>query len=639
MKRCTLCSSEVLRLAVFCQNCQHPNSPDFESLIHKKLNDRFLIYRYLSEGGLSTVFAAIDLQHDVPVVVKISDPRHLLQTEFNSQSELEDAQQYWKEINNRMKREVTELMNIIHPNIVKVYSSDAISGDLRYVVMELLHGRTLREELNRTGKLPHLEAGKIAAQIAEGLKLIHSRGIIHRDLTPRNIFLCTSAETPAVKLIDFGIARFPKSAGAGTYTQHAIMAGTPGYASPEQSQNLVVDHRADIYSLGVTLYEMVTGKKPFAGRSATEIALKQLRGEPVRPRDLVPELPLQFEALILRAMAREPNTRHSSIEEFASELRSINSRLEIPLQQMIENPEPSGSQVFRVLAANAAPEAAPQIAQSINTIEFETTDQPQPKFFRRVALIATVLLASLATFGWYFQPVAPTPISNENNSLPIASATPMTAATLRPDVVAPRRTSQPKQVTVAENFEKPIAMLATLVEAIRPKSIKPESAKAVSPSVAKSIPPPTSVEIPKQTPTFPEPTPRPAPTPVVMETKAPPSINNSNNNSKDNSGWKRPEQSQRQMETLPPPEPKVFSWQGRVYGVREITLDMPGTPGTVDIPTAFRKRIGIIEPPSPANKWRKLVLRVFGDGDVSFVIRWQPRIDLHAKRQELVRWN
>ncbi len=632
MKRCTRCSSEVLRLAVFCQNCQHPNSPDFESLIHKTLNERFLIYRYLSEGGLSTVFAAIDLHHDIPVVVKISDPRHLIQTEFNSTSELADAQQYWTEMNDRMKREVAALMNINHPNIVKVYSSDAISDDLRYVVMELLHGRTLRDELNAKGKLSYLEAGKIAAEVAQGLKLIHSRGIIHRDLTPRNIFLCDedSRDNPAVKLIDFGIARFPKSAGVRTFTQHAIMAGTPGYASPEQSQNLIVDHRADIYSLGVTLYEMVTGQKPFAGRSATEIALKQLRGEPVRPRELVPDLPLQFEALILRAIAREPNTRHSSIEELSAELRAITSRVEIPVINSIETKEPSGTAVFQLLTTGSTPEPIPEILPIINADEVEKSAPPQPKFFSRVAAIVFFLLTSIAAVAWYLQP-APASIAMIENSL---SPTPTVTPTLRPDVVAPRRSAPIKPAAVSENIEKPLSILATFAEAIRPKIQKPiveKSSPRLIPKPAPPVTPTIRAEIPKPLPSIPEPTPRPAPTPVIVEAKTSPPL--------DNSGWKRQEQAPRQVEIIPPAEPKVFSWQGQVNGTREITMEMPGTPGSVDIPQPFRKRIGIIEPPSPSNKWRKLVLRVFGDGDVSFVVRWMPRLDLNTKRQELVRWN
>ena len=629
MKRCTRCSSEVLRLAVFCQNCQHPNSPDLESLIHKTLNDRFLIYRYLSEGGLSTVFAAIDLLHDTPIVVKVSDPRHLIQTEFNSPSELADAQQYWLEMNDRMKREVAALMNINHPNIVKVYSSDAISDDLRYVVMELLHGRTLRDELNSKNRLPYLEAGKIAAEVAQGLKLIHSRGIIHRDLTPRNIFLCDghTNKTPAVKLIDFGIARFPKAAGVQTYTQHAIMAGTPGYASPEQSQNLIVDHRADIYSLGITLYEMVTGQKPFAGRSATEIALKQLRGEPMRPRDLVPDLPLQFEALILRAMAREPNTRHSNIEEFYAELSTLTSRLEIPVVKAFNMPEPSGTEVFRLLTAPSSPELLPESSPTIiDPIQLEPA--PRPKFFRRVAASVIFLLASFATLAWFLHPVTPPASLLESSSSPVPTMTP----TLRPDVIAPRRSSPLKQLAVAENIEKPSSILATLVKAIRPKTEKIAQAKPTPTIISKPIIIPDRTESSKPILlSIPEPTPRPAPTPVVLEARATPSA--------DNSGWKRQDQPQQQSVTVPTPETKAFSWQGRVNGVREITLDMPGTPGSVDIPSTFRKRIGIIEPPSPSNKWRKLVLRVFGDGDVSFVVRWMPRLDLNPKRQELVRWN
>jgi hypothetical protein len=213
----------------------------------------------------------------------------------------------------------------------------------------------------------------------------------------------------------------------------------------------------------------------------------------------------------------------------------------------------------------------------------------------------------------------------------ISSPAPTMTPTLRPDVIAPRRSAPLKQVAVAENVEKPSSVLATLVAAIRPKIEKPVMAKPAPTIISKLIVMPAQTEIPKQFPAIPEPAPRPAPTPVILEARTIPPV--------DNSGWKRQDQPQRPSVTVPIPEPKVFSWQGRVNGIREITLDMPGTPGSVDIPPTFRKRIGIIEPPSPSNKWRKLVLRVFGDGDVSFVVRWMPRLDLNPKRQELVRWN
>ena len=480
MPRCVRCANEMPALTVFCPRCQHPHEPDFKQLINHILNQRFQLYRPLGEGGLSTVFAAIDLQTDHTVVVKVSDPRHLTQTNFNSDAERLEARQYWAEMTERMQREVAALTHIQHPNIVRVLAAGTISADLSYVVMELLRGKTLREEMNVRSPLPVREAIAIATEVATALGVIHAQGIVHRDLTPRNIFLLqkdeggrmkdeftnpTSSFIPHpssfVKLIDFGIAKFPKLPGAQTYTQHAVMAGTPGYASPEQFQNLAVDQRADIYSLGVMLYEMVTGEKPFTGRSATEIALKQIRDEAMRPRMLVPDLPIRLEALILRALAKDPAVRQQSAEELATELKTISARIEIPLRAPLPAPlvvaaEPSGTEVFTLLSDLAAkPEPplarpAPPVEKVVSLPRTELPEMklalPPPRRHRTLLIAAGLaLLFVLATWLW----------ARQNTALPsqaLASATPALprsaspTPTLRPDVTAPRNSELPRRL-------------------------------------------------------------------------------------------------------------------------------------------------------------------------------------------------
>ncbi|HEX4950336.1 MAG TPA: protein kinase [Blastocatellia bacterium] len=695
MTRCVRCSGEMPVLMVFCPTCQHPNEPDFRHLIHQTLGNRFQLYRQLGEGGLSTIFAAIDLQTDKTVVVKVSDPRHLTQTNYSSAAERLEARQYWSEMTERMQREVAALTNVHHPNIVRVFAAGAISADLSYVVMELLRGKTLRDELNVRGRLPINEAVVLAADVAAALSVVHARGIVHRDLTPRNIFLCEetldfglpiSASSPntrstimgsqpdiqnpkskIVKLIDFGIAKFPKQPGAQTYTQHAVMAGTPGYASPEQFQNLTVDHRADIYSLGVVLYEMVTGEKPFVGRSATEIAVKQLRDDPVRPRALVPELPQRLEALILRALAKDPAVRQQSADELAAELKTISSRVEVPLAapalppvNVAAMPDPSGSQVFRLLSDLVAKdEAPPEKSPTVEPITVSETiapaplpeitfTLPQPRR-HRVLLVAACLafLFVIATWAMWLgggrkafpiQIAAPTPSAN-TTAQPIP--------TLRPDVTAPRTPARVVLTRPSDNETSPEKAVVTTVSAPSKSSIAIVPVSKTPAGLPRPVFSPTPVvvaaRIPAPSVTPPpvkvEPTPSPAPPPVRAEPIDEPVRS-------DNDGWRRepvrPTPSRpndsvqpRPTATPAPVEPRLISWRGPVYGTREITLEMPGVPGMVDIPRDYRKKVGVIEPPSPSNGWRRTVLRVFGNGDVSLIIRWLPHREIH--RQEWVR--
>ncbi len=695
MNRCVRCAGDLPALTVFCPNCQHPNEPDFRHLINQTLGNQFQLYRQLGEGGLSTIFAAIDLHTDKTVVVKVSDPRHLTQTSYNSAAERLEARQYWTEMTERMQREVAALTNVYHPNIVRVFAAGAISADLTYVVMELLRGKTLRDELNARGRLPISEAVALATEVAAGLRIIHPRGIVHRDLTPRNIFLCEVEEksgerergrkgesfTPSpalpvpasrhppvssiVKLIDFGIAKFPKQAGAQTYTQHAVMAGTPGYASPEQFQNLAVDHRADIYSLGVVLYEMLTGEKPFAGRSATEIAVKQLRDEPVRPRALVPELPMRLEALILRALAKDPAVRQQSAEELVAELKTISARIEVPLFAAAVaplagalEPDPSGSEVFTVLSDLTAHAESKRPTPPAEKVEMviaeplpEKMSQRPPSPTRQRALLVTAGLAFvfvMATWAmWIGQKSSPLLTAV---TAPGSSATP--TPTLRPDITAARTNPRPaplrplsgeSDTNLAKASFTPMPTPVPL-----PKSQPVQATPAPIPKPATSTPRPTATPVPMiattRLPAPPiltppikvEPTPSPAPVPSRDETAQ-----------NTNDGWERepirpaptrPNESAQPRPTATPvySEPKVISWQGRVYGSREIILEMPGVPGMVAIPRDYRKRVGMVEPPSPSNGWRRTVLRVFGNGEVSLIVRWLPHRE--GYKQELVQW-
>lgn len=733
MARCTACATELPELAVFCPRCSQPNEPDFDRLLSRRLGGRYQIYRRLGEGGLSTVFVAADTQADAIVVVKVSDPRLLVQFASGSHAEARETRDYWAEMIERMRHEVEALADLKHPNIVRVLATGAITDELRYVVMEFLRGRTLREELTARRQLDFTEAAHIGAEVATGLGAVHSRGIVHRDLTPRNIFLCDEGQESeigsrkskveswerqhsltctsqslnsaarSVKVIDFGIAKFPQPPGAPPYTQHAVMCGTPGYASPEQCQNLPLDHRADIYSLGVVLYELVTGQRPFAGRAATEIAFKQMQDTPVRPRDLAPDLPLRFEALILRALARDPQARQQSAEELAEELRSVATRIVVPLSEPIVPvsapaaaaepirpivvplsesaavlaPAPEGNGHFvedrLAVGAETEPVAAEPEIFSAQAEQLKTVRQRR----RRTALAAAAVVALLVAAGlllarpwdnWSGQPeqfavqASPSPadtppsalgldIGNQPTANPGATdAAPNVTASLLPNKLQPV-VSAPKMIDskpVESSRSKAPGSAKSQATHSAPSRERSLAVKAAQGRTSVAHPPrvntPPSQPVPTPTITarLPQPAaqpdassaPRPTPHPTPQVATNPRRNDTWPDERRDNSDWRRGSEQDSGAYTPRAPHPtpdaeaeigpKLYSWRGEVSRERQVTIEMPGQPGTIQIPRDYRKRVGVVEPPSPSNGWRRAVLRVFGDGLVSIIVRWYP---------------
>src|SRR5215470_108334 len=327
MNLCSRCSGELPAFAAFCPHCAQAHEPNFDDLINLTIDGRYRIYRRLGQGGLSTIFAATDLETDSVVAIKFSDPAQLVVRATNYAIDAARARDYWDEMLERMRREAEALATIDHPNIVRFEGTGMINDDLRYVVMEFLRGHTLRDEIDRNGAFELSRAVGAAIEVASALIEVHARGIVHRDINPRNIFICGNG----VKLIDFGIAKFPQPPGMPPFTQHSALAGTVSYASPEQCASHPLDHRSDIYSLGVVLYEMVTGQRPFNGRTPTEIALKQIQSEPKPPRAINRAVPVSLEKTILRALAKNPAERQQSVTELSEELRSSSNQVYIPL--------------------------------------------------------------------------------------------------------------------------------------------------------------------------------------------------------------------------------------------------------------------------------------------------------------------
>jgi serine/threonine protein kinase len=267
-------------------------------MINRTLDNRYTILERIGGGGMADVYRAHDKLLDRSVAVKV------LRSQFTDDEEFVT----------RFRREAQAAARLSHPNIVNIYDVGR-DGDTYYIVMEYISGETLKERIVREGPLPVETAARVALEIAEALEHAHQNNIIHCDIKPHNILM---TRTGRVKVTDFGIARAVTSA---TMTQTGTIIGSVHYFSPEQAKGSAVSAKSDIYSLGVVLYEMLTGVVPFTGETPISIALKHLQDEPPPLRELNPSLPPLLEALVLKAMAKNPEQRYTDIGAMIADLR------------------------------------------------------------------------------------------------------------------------------------------------------------------------------------------------------------------------------------------------------------------------------------------------------------------------------
>jgi eukaryotic-like serine/threonine-protein kinase len=281
------------------QNVGDSQLPTIFLNISSALENRFQLLKEIGRGGMGIVFQAHDKQLKEQVAIKVLSP--LLS---NNTDGIE-----------RLKREVSAARKITHPNVIRIHDISE-SGGLHFVSMEYFSGTTLKEIIKRDGSYSAAQGSQIVFQICDGLESAHRHGVIHRDLKSQNIIVNEHGE---LKIIDFGLATSIHQQGM---TATGLILGTPEYMAPEQVSGKKADERADIYSFGIILYEIFTGRVPFTGDTAIAIGFQQMREDPRPPREINPQISSELERIILKALKKEPASRYSSVAEMRTDLES-----------------------------------------------------------------------------------------------------------------------------------------------------------------------------------------------------------------------------------------------------------------------------------------------------------------------------
>ncbi len=402
-------------------------------------SNRYRVVETLGEGGMAIVYKALDTRLEREVALKV------IRRDVFAPDEL-------AKILVRFEREAKSLARLSHPNIVKVLDYDEQDG-IPYLVMEYVQGKTLKEMIAARSRrpFPWREAVRLLIPVAGALQHAHERGIVHRDVKPSNILVNERGEP---MLTDFGIAKALSGDGATQLTTTGMLIGTPDYMAPEQATNEAVDHRADIYSLGVVLYEMLTGHKPYSGNTPMTILLQHVREPLPPPRQFAPDLPEPVERMLLKALAKRPEDRYQSMAEFRAAMEAGGEFGEVPAPPTVRVEQAAGE------TRRVTPEAAP-------TLRVASVPASRRRFSLSLwvgVAAAAVCLLGVAGLAFFWGPISavimPSPpptrvitviatIGNTPAPTPIATATAPPSPTQTPSPSA--TATSPPTSTVTPN--------------------------------------------------------------------------------------------------------------------------------------------------------------------------------------------
>ncbi len=333
-------------------------------------SDRYEITHLIARGGMAEVYRARDRLLDRPVALKVLFPELSVDRAFVE----------------RFRREAQAAAKLSHPNIVPVFDWGEDAGSY-FIVMEFIDGRPLSAVLRESGPLESARAAQITAQVAAALASAHRHGVVHRDIKPGNVLITDDGQ---VKVTDFGIARAVNT--EESLTQTGAVMGTATYFSPEQAEGIGVDARTDIYSLGVVLFEMLTGRPPFLGDTPVSVASKHVRDIAPAPRDLLETIPAELEAVTMKAMAKQPDQRYQSAEDFRADLLRFVEGLPVEARPLNGSMDATG--VIGSVGATQTIGATPAGTQSFRRPSPRGREETGRRPWGWIALLA-ILLAAL----------------------------------------------------------------------------------------------------------------------------------------------------------------------------------------------------------------------------------------------------